>query len=248
MANPIAAWSFDDGSGTTIVDDTGNGHTLTRGSASFTASGHSGAALANTSNSSTTGASATMPTVSGSACTLMAWVKPSALPSNGTHLIAGVLDTGGTDFALWSQRSTFGTPNVLQGNARLGGGVVPIDGTALTVGTWVHVAMTYDGFTLKLWRNGTAIATAANTNTINNTRVFAVAGQSGNGTAAVTVDDVRYFNTDESANITTWMNTPTRAAATSGIKIYNGTSWVDSGMPKLFSGSAWVTAAKARVL
>lgn len=206
MADPIAEWSFDAGTGATVADDSGGTSALTVGSGSYAASGHTGAGFQNTTTG--TGASGSVPVVSGTTCTVMAWVKPTALPAGGTQLILGSLDSGGTDFALWAQRSAIGSPNVLQGNARLGGGVVPVNGVALTVGQWSHVAMTYDGSTLKLFKDGALVGSVSNTNTINNRTAFAVAGLSGSGTSDLEVDDGRYFSTDESANIATWMNTP----------------------------------------
>lgn len=216
MAAPIAAWSLDAGSGTTANDDSGNGHTLTLSSATW-AAGHTGNALSN-STASVIGASATVPTVSGSACSLMCWVKPLALPAGGTNFACGVVETGGnTDFALFTQRGSFGTANVLQADVRIGGGLVQAAGAALTVGAWTHVAVTFDGTNIRLYTNGSLTSTVANTGALANVANFYVAGA--NATAAlgssVVVDDVRYFNTDESANIATWMNAPVTGPVTS---------------------------------
>ncbi|MFD9893329.1 LamG-like jellyroll fold domain-containing protein [Amycolatopsis sp. NPDC059027] len=239
---------FGAGSGSTIADDSGGGHPLTVASGSYTAGGHTGSGFQNTGGTASTGASGTVGAITGTTCTVMAWVKPSALPTNGVHLICGAMQSNGsTDFALYTQRGDFSTHNVLQGNARLGGGLVAANGSALTVGTWAHVALTFDGSNLKLWLNGSTVATVANAGTLNNNATFYVAGMASAGTGAVTVDDVRYYDSNESANITTLMNTPV-GVQSSGCKIFNGTSWIDSGMPQIYSGSAWVTAAKGRVL
>jgi hypothetical protein len=206
---PIAAYGFSAGAGSTVTDDSGNGHTLTVGSGSYTASGHTGPGFQNTGGGATTGASGSVPAVTGSTCTVMAWVKPSALPALGVHMICGSLQSGGsTDFAIYTQRGDFSTHNVLQGNARIGGGLIAANGSALTVGTWAHVALTFDGTNLKLYKDGTLVTTVANSGSLSNTATLYVAGMASAGTGAVTVDDARYFSTDESANITTWMNTP----------------------------------------
>lgn len=209
---PLAAYSCDAGSGSTIIDDSGNSHPLTVASGSYTGSGHTNAGFQNILGTNTTGASGTVPAVTGSACTLMAWVNPSAIASGGIHFICGAMQTGGsTDFALWTQRSDFSTAGVLQGDARLGGGLVAANGAAMTVGTWAHVALTFDGANLKLWLNAVVAATVANAGTLSSSTTFYVAGMAPAGassTGAVTVDDVRYFNTDESASMSTWMTTP----------------------------------------
>lgn len=216
MAAPIAAYGFDAGSGSTASDDSGNGHTLTIANASWTASGHTGPGLTNTA-SNNIGGSATVPAVTGSACSLMCWVNPIALPASGTNFACGVIQSGGsTDFAIFTQRGSFGTANVLQCDIRIGGGLLQIAGSALTVGTWAHIAVTFDGTNIKLYKDGSLVNTVANTGTVSMSTTFYVAGA--NASAAlgtnVTVDDVRYFSTDESANVTTWMNTPAGAAAT----------------------------------
>jgi len=121
---------------------------------------------------------------------------------------------GSTDFAIYTQRGDFSTANVLQGDARIGGGLVAANGAALTVGTWAHLALTFDGTNLKLYKDGSLVTTTVNAGSLANTGTLYVAGFASAGTGAVTVDDVRYFNTDESANITTWMNTPVAPTGT----------------------------------
>lgn len=209
MAAPIAAYSLDAGGGTNANDDSGNGHNLTIANASW-ATGHSGSGLTNTA-SSNIGASATVPAVSGSTCTLMCWVKPLALPAGGTNFACGVIQSNGnTDIAIFAQRGTFGTSNVLQCDIRISGGLIQAAGSALTVGTWTHVAVTFDGTNTKLFKDGSLVNTVNNPGTLSMSTTLYVAGA--NATAAldtnVTVDDVRFFNTDESANIAAWMNTP----------------------------------------
>ena len=214
MVTPVCAYGFSAGSGATAADDSGNGHTLTISNASWTASGHTGAGLTNTA-SNNIGGSSTVPAVSGSTCTLMCWVKPLALPASGTNFACGVVQSGGgTDLAIFTQRGSFGTANVLQCDIRIGGGLLQIAGSALTVGTWYHVAVTFDGTNIKLYVGGSLVNTVSNTGSVAHSTTFYVAGA--NTSAAfgtnVVVDDVRYFNTDESANITTWMNTPSGAS------------------------------------
>ncbi|MEV8610312.1 LamG domain-containing protein [Amycolatopsis sp. NPDC051373] len=235
------------GSGATILDDSGGGHPLTVVSGSYTTSGHTGPGFQNVLGTNTTGASGTVAAVTGTACTLMAWVNPSSLPTNGVQLIAGAMQTSGsTDFALWCQRGDFSTHNVLQGDARLGGGVVAANGTALTVGTWVHVALTFDGTNLKLWRDGAVIATVANTGTLSSTTNFVIAGMNISGVSSTgpgVVDDVRYFDSDESANMTTWMNTPVTSSGTvSGAVAFAGKGSVAANGTNATSGAVAMAA------
>lgn len=210
MAAPIAAYSCDAGAGTTILDESGNLRTLTIGSGSYTQTAKNGlAAFGNTGGAATTGASGTVTAVSGSTCSIMGWVKPATLAAAGTHLAFGAMQANGnTDFGIYTQRGDFGTSNVLQGDARIGGSLIAVNGAALTVGTWAHVALTFDGTTLKLFKDGVQVASTTNAGSLANTGTLYLAGHASAGSAAVTVDDVRYFSTDESANVAAWMNTP----------------------------------------
>lgn len=218
MAAPIAAYSFDAGAGSTILDESGNGRTLTVGSGSFTQTSKNGlAAFESIGGGATTGASGTVTAVSGTACSIMGWLKPSTLAAGGIHLAFGAMQSNGnTDFGVYTQRGDFSTSNVLQGNARIGGGLVPANGSALTVGVWAHVALTFDGTTLKLFKDGSQVASAANSGSLANTGTLYVAGIALEGTARVSVDDVRYFNTDESSRVAEWMNTPVGDTGFSG--------------------------------
>jgi hypothetical protein len=214
----LAAYGFGAGSGSTIADDSGNGHTLTLGSASWTASGHTGPGITNTAANSTGASTSTMPVVTGSNCTLMCWVKPLDLTAGTTHFVCGSIETNGnTDFAIFTQRGEFGAPNVVQGDVRVGG-LVAVNGTAaLTVGTWAHVALTFDGTNMRLYVNGSLMTTVANAGTLNNAANFYIAGA--NPTAAldtdVVVDDVRYYNEALDATaITAAMNTPVGSSPT----------------------------------
>lgn len=208
----VAAYSFDAGSGSTIIADAGAG-TLTVGSGSYTGSGHTGAGFESIGGGATTGASGTVTAVSGTACSIMGWVKPSTLTAGGVHLAFGAMQSNGnTDFGIWTQRGDFSTSNVLQGDARIGGGLVAANGAALTAGTWAHVALTFDGTSLKLYKDGSLVTTVANSGSLANTGTLYVAGHASAGTARVAVDDVRYYSDDQSANIATLMSTPVPSA------------------------------------
>ena len=211
---PIAAYAMNENTGTTTADATGNGHTATLFSATWAASGHTGSGLTNTTN--ITGAMTGVFTAPSAAITLMAWIKPTSLPAGGSDISCGFFDTGGqTEAALFSQRGDgFSTPNVVQGNIRLNNTLTPISGSALTVGTWSHVAMTYDGSNVKLYVDGSLVNTVAGTGTITPGDALAVCGpDSGNSgssyNARLTIDDVRVFNTAlTQAQVTAAMNTP----------------------------------------
>lgn len=204
----MASYGFSEGSGTTTTDTSGHGHTLTLNSATW-ATGHIGTGISNTTTSQGAGASFSAPTA---AITLAAWVKPLALTAGDTCLAVGLIDTGGnTDVAIFTERGDFGTSNILQCNLRIGGTLRSIYGPALTVGNWVHIALTFDGSTVTLYINGSSYATGSYSGTLGTGDRIAVAGTDPVNTynSQVTIDDVRVFSTAlTAAEVSSAMSTP----------------------------------------
>ena len=186
------AWNFNEGSGTTAYDSSGNGRHLTVDAALTWPAGHSGStAIA---NAGVTGGARIAWNILGSPVTIMGWARPTELTVNSDRPLFGIWDStdisGATQLAIWAQRGSFSTPDVLQGNVRIGGGLIAVNHTALTLNTWVHVALSFDGNNIRLYRNGTEVATVANTGTINSGSFFFVVAPN---PGQAQVDDVRIF-------------------------------------------------------
>jgi hypothetical protein len=125
----------------------------------------------------------------------MCWARPTDLTTGTSRPLIGVWSgtdaSTSTQIAIWAQRGDFSTANVLQGNVRVDGGLVAINHTALALNTWVHVALSFDGSSIRLFRNGIEVNTISNTGGINaGTYNFLVVP----GAANAQVDDVRVFN------------------------------------------------------
>jgi hypothetical protein len=189
----IAAWGFDEGSGTTARDSSEHNLPLTLSGAVTWVTGHSGGtALANAGTGTATRASWT--TLS-SPVTIMCWAKPTDLTAGTNRPLIGVWSgtdpTTSTEIALWAQRGDFSTANVLQGNVRVGGGLVTANHTALVLNTWVHLGLAFDGTSIHLFRDGVEVSTVANSGSITGgTYNFLVVPNAANAQ----VDDVRVFN------------------------------------------------------
>jgi hypothetical protein len=210
LPTPFAAYNFNEGSGLTAADASGNGRTLTMNTATFT-TGHTSSGATNTG----TGVGATVamngPTA---AITMMGWVKPLALPAGADRLAFGIFDSGGnTEAAIFTERTSgnIGNPDVLKGHFRIGAQLIPIEGPSLVVGTWVHVAVTYDGSTLLMYVDGVQSDSDGRTGLVSTGDVFAVAGNDPNNSFGtdVVVDDVRIYSTALSAaEVSIAMNSP----------------------------------------
>lgn len=192
--NLVAAWGFDEGSGTTVRDSSEHSLPLTiTGSAAYVA-GHSGGNAIG--NSGSGNASRANWTTLSSPVTIMCWARPLDLTAGTSRPLIGLWEGGDTSsaptqIAIWAQRGDFSTSNVLQGNVRVDGGLVAINHTALTLNAWVHLALSFDGSSLRLFRDGVEVNTVSNTGGINaGTFNFLVVPSPTNAQ----VDDVRIFN------------------------------------------------------
>ena len=133
----VAAYSFDEGIGTTVADATGNGNTGTIANANWTSGGKYGNALVfNGTNALVTindSASLHLTT----AMTLEAWVNPSAVNSAWRDVIY----KGSDNYYLEATSSSSGVP---VGGGTFGAAGKETYGTAaLAVNTWSHLAVTY---------------------------------------------------------------------------------------------------------
>lgn len=206
--NAMALYNLNENTGTTAADSSGNNRTLNLTSATW-ATGHTGSGLTNTTTGVGAKAAFTAPSA---AITIMGWVKPLDLTSGTTHIAFGFIDNGdNTGCAIFTQRADFGTSNVLQGDIRIAGTLRALNAASgLTVGVWTHLALTYDGATAILYKDGASVATFSGSGSIGQGDALCVAG--GMVTeydTDVVVDDIRVYNVAlTSAQILTGMNTP----------------------------------------
>ena len=203
----VAAYSFNEGIGTTVADLSGNGNTGTIGTASWTNAGKYGRALDfdGTSSRVTVPDSSSLHLTTG--MTLEAWVDPLAVSNAWRDTIY----KGNDNYFLEATAKPGSTP---AGGASFGntGGSVKVFGTApLTLNTWAHLALTYDGTMLRLYVNGVLVSSRAKSGSIaTSTNPLQIGGDSLNGQYfRGTIDEVRVFNVARSqAQIQADMNAP----------------------------------------
>jgi chitodextrinase len=201
----VAAYSFNEGTGTVVTDASGNGNNGTISGATWTTSGKYGNALVFNGTSALVTVNNSTTLQLSNAMTLEAWVNPLTVNSawrdvvyrssdnyylEGTTASGSVPGTGGT----------FGTSDV-----------VLYGSTALPVNTWTHLAATYDGTMMRLYVNGTQVASQPQTGVIaTSTNPLQIGGDSLYGQFFQgTIDEVRIYNVVlTAAEIQTDMNTP----------------------------------------
>ena len=204
---PVAVYTFDEGTGTTAGDASGNGLTGALTSTTWTAWGkHGGALWFNGSYSRVTVADAA-PLHLSTAMTLEAWVNPSAAASADWQAI--IYKSSDVHF-LATMPGTVPTAGGM-----VAGGLVHITSpSALAANTWTHMATTYDGATMRLFVNGVQVASQPATGRLDDSSSpLEIGGSTEGGPFAGLIDDVRIYNTAlTAAQIQADMTTPFASA------------------------------------
>jgi hypothetical protein len=159
--DPIAAYGFDEGTGSALTDGSGNVNTGIVSGAIWTAQGKFGRALDfdGVNDWVTIADSATLDLTTG--MTVEAWVYPTANAGDSWTTVLIKERAGGEVFSLYASADT-NTPSVYVVSA--GQPNTPLDarGTSpLPLNAWTHLAATYDGTTLRLYTAGIEVASRA---------------------------------------------------------------------------------------
>jgi large repetitive protein len=206
VAGLVAAYSFDEGTGTTVNDLSGNGNVGTVVNATWTSAAKYGNALVfnGTNSIVTVPNSATLQLTN--AMTLEAWVNPAVVANAWTDVIYKYPDN-------YYLEATSNSQKVPGGGNTVGATDSTIFGTtALTPNVWTNLTLTYDGTTLRLYVNGAQVSSVATPSgpMATSTNPLQIGGDSFhtqffNGT----IDEVRLYNVAlNQTQIQSDMNTP----------------------------------------
>src|SRR4051794_2427229 len=146
-AGAVASYAFSEGTGTVAADKSGNGNQAVLSNVKWT-SGRFGNGVAFNGSSSLAQVAESASLDLSTGMTLSAWVKASSGQTGSHTLVAKTRAGGGFPYGL---EVSSGKP---QGFARMSSGRSTATGPdALTAGRWVFVAVTYDGSTIRLYRD-----------------------------------------------------------------------------------------------
>jgi concanavalin A-like lectin/glucanase superfamily protein len=240
----VGAWGFGETSGSWALDSSGKGNDGAIMGATRTKSGKYGRALAFNGKSNYVKVADSPSLDLSSGMTLEAWVYPNATSGSRTVVFKENLGTRHETYALYAGNNT-GKPTT---EVATGPTYTTLDGsTLLTAKTWTHIAATYDGTTLKIYRNGVLVGSRPLTGglvTTSDPLKFggnAVWGEWFNGT----IDEVRVYNAARSATqVQSDMTTPIPAPGTATAAKVGGTARVSAKTKK--TPRACVRAAKVR--
>jgi len=157
----VAAYSFDQGSGTTAPDATGLGHTGTLSGATWTSAGkYCGALSFDGANDRVIVADANDLDLNAS-WTLLAWVRPTAVAGNWRTVI---LKERGTNALAYGLYANDGGSNPPAGYIKIGSNMTDdsvVGPSMLPLNTWSHLALARGSNVLRLYRDGLQVASAS---------------------------------------------------------------------------------------
>ncbi len=187
----VAAYGFEEGSGTSVGDQSGSGNGGTISGATWTTSGRYGQALTfdGVNDLVTVPDAASLDLTTG--MTLEAWVNPTALTGWRTAVLKE--QPANLVYGLYANRSS-NRPNA---QVFVSGADRNVDGTTLLpLNTWSHLAATYDGTTIRLYVNGAQVGQQAQTGPIaTSTGALRVGGTTiWSEWFAGRIDEVRVYN------------------------------------------------------
>ena len=193
QAGLVAAYSFNEGSGSTVSDASGAGNNGSTSQTSWTGNGKYGGALVFNGSGSlvTVNDSPSLQLTSG--VTLEAWVKPTQVSDKWRDVVYK-----GPDSIYLEATSPSGSRPAAGVRVGSSGDYVETYGAApLPTNTWSHLALSYDGSTLKLYVNGNEIdSQSAGGNLFSsNGNPLEIGGDAAYGAYfAGTIDEVRVYN------------------------------------------------------
>jgi len=187
----VAAYGFEEGTGTTTADSSGNALTGSIAAATWATAGKFGKALSFNGTSSMVTVNNAAALGLGTGMTLEAWVNPTTL-TNWRTVLLKEQTASNLAYALYANTDT----NRPAGNV-FTAAETDTRGTAkLATGAWSHLAATYDGATLKLYVNGTLVSSKAATGAIQaGTRALRIGGNAiWSEWFQGLIDEVRVYN------------------------------------------------------
>jgi hypothetical protein len=184
----VAAYGFNETSGTTFRDASGHGLTGTRmGATTQVTTAKYGRALSFNGTSYATVADNNRLDVK--AMTIEAWVRPTVIAGH-TRTVIYKGRTGGSSYALYAAN----TDGFVTGGAFNGADRWAMGPSALPLATWSHIATTYDGAALRLYVNGKLVRTTATSGPLTaGTGPLTFGGHSGQWFQGQ-IDDVRIYD------------------------------------------------------
>jgi len=217
----VAAYAFNEGSGSIVSDSSGNANGGTLLGATWATAGRAGGGVYfDGVNDQVSLSGFDIPP--GSGLTLAAWFKADSFSgSSDGRVVSKAIGVNEQDHDWMLSPIDVGGIKRLRARVRVGGTtrtVIASSGT-VSIGQWVHAAVVYDGATLKLFQNGSQVGSMNATGSLISGSITPAAigdNPSGGRPFHGTIDEIRVYNVPlTQAEIQVDMNTPIGATAIS---------------------------------
>ena len=199
-AAPVGRWDFEEGTGTSAFDSSGNGYTGTLTSGPVWTTGKIGKAgnFNGSSDYVTTSSAVTTQTTN---VTLEGWVKWNGQSQSAILFYNGNSASNGYGLLIGNGSCGSGTSVILM----LGGiACGAINAGNITANQWVHLALTRDSTTWRIYINGVLQSSTSTTSPGTPNTSTTLGGKSGNNFFNGQIDQVRLFNYARSAAQIAW--------------------------------------------
>jgi hypothetical protein len=243
---PIAAYSFDAGTGSTVVDDTGNGHTGTLNGASawMTSGGKTNASLTN-GFGPVNGSGVSVPRAGlepTTAFSVMGWVR-----AVGTYTYKSLISKSRAGLSdSWALYSAYDIAYRPHFDVTTTAGTVTCDaGSAwLSDNDWHHLAGTWDGSTARFYVDGVLVDSKSLSGTVvydTSADVWLAGSHSWPGESlSGDADDIRIFDSALTASqVIAYKNTPQNASSLTKVTKTSASTWNVASTVNKFSASTW---------
>lgn len=227
----LAAWNFDEASGD-VLDASGNEHNFPLASPAIRTTGKYGSGLTLSSTSSFIISSTILTALKTPNRTVAAWIQETA-PTIGWvgEFYLSSIDSGSWGILFLS--------NQWHIQARNADGFVRCSVARPTDSLFHHVAGTYDGVNVRMYLDGTLVATQPLTAPLRSDadsfKIFDNVG------STIVVDDLQYFDTALSPSQVADAMVPVVTGRSGKSKVWNGSTWAQH-QAKVWNGSTWVNA------
>lgn len=160
----VAAYGFNEGTGSTVTDKTGNGNNGSIFQATWYTTGKYGKALAFDGSNDYVSVPDSNSLDLSTGLTLEAWVRPTS--SSGWRTVMMKENGSELAYAMYSRENTNRPSGWIRTNPTSGSSKSVAGTSGLALNTWTHLTTTYDGSNLRLYVNGSLVRTQATTGTL----------------------------------------------------------------------------------
>lgn len=193
-------WLFDEGTSTIAADSIGGQNGTFAGSAAWTAGKHGAAVQLDGTGGTKVNVSSNSSLNLTSPFTVALWVKPTELPNTWEAIIGKLYLISNYAFSIWTNSGNGSSADL---EIWYGSSNQLTISNFFSINSWVHIAVTYNGSTLVVYKNGIQVSSTSKSTPSTNTAVMAFGSRrdtDNTNNFEGLIDDVQFFSRALSAS------------------------------------------------